>query len=214
MWDPVNGETRITSDPSTQHSPAISGDRIVWEDLRDGRDIYMWDPVNGETCLSTGPSFKQYADISGDWVVWQDDRNGQWDIYMWDPIDGETPLITDLSNQNSPAISGDRIVWHDNRNGQLDIYMVEISVTTEVGEILAAVGEFVADGSIANGGVAESLEALLSQAAAKLDRGNENAALNTLNAFINHVGAQSGKHIDPQAADALISMAQILIDSL
>ena len=40
----IGTETQITTDPSDQHFSAISGDRIVWEDFRNGnRDIFMFD---------------------------------------------------------------------------------------------------------------------------------------------------------------------------
>jgi len=37
-------EVRVTTDPGTQSQAAVSGDRIVWRDSRNGNyDIYLYD---------------------------------------------------------------------------------------------------------------------------------------------------------------------------
>jgi TolB protein len=130
MWNPVNGEMAICTDPRNQMNPSISGDKIVWSDCRnvssstpDNIDIYMWDPVNGERAICTYTGWQDNPAISGDNIVWQDKRNGNWDIYMWDPVNGERAICTDPAIQSHPAISGDKIVWDDDRNGNPDIYM-------------------------------------------------------------------------------------------
>jgi len=71
-----------------------------------------------------------------------------------------------------------------------------------------------AAGAIDNEGIAEALHALVDQAKAKIDQGNVKAATNVLNAFINHVNAQSSKHISTEVAQALIDSAQTVIDNL
>ena len=47
-----------------------------------------------------------------------------------------------------------------------------------------------------------------------MDKGQENAAINKLNAFINQVEAQRGKKITDGQADELIAKAQGIIDSI
>ena len=69
-------------------------------------------------------------------------------------------------------------------------------------------------GHITNDGVANALLAKLDAAQAALDRGQPAVAVNNLNAFINQVQAQSGKHIDPVHADHMIMHAQMVIATL
>ena len=52
------------------------------------------------------------------------------------------------------------------------------------------------------------------QVKTKINQENVNAAQNKLNAFCNLVAAQSGKHIDADAADALLASAQAVSNSL
>jgi len=47
-----------------------------------------------------------------------------------------------------------------------------------------------------------------------LNKGQENAAINKLNAFINQIEAQRGKKITDEEADTLIAEAQRIIDSI
>ncbi|AKB74938.1 cell surface protein [Methanosarcina lacustris Z-7289] len=107
-------ETRITTDEADQQNPAIYGDRIVWQDDRNGGNGYSWKPT------------------------------GNWDIYMYDASTStETRITTSESCQINPVIYGDKIVWQDNRNGEgwdeygrpdgnWDIYMYDLSTKTEI----------------------------------------------------------------------------------
>jgi len=129
-------ERQITTDPHDQERAAISGDRIVWLDSRNGNnDIYMFDLATGTARqVTTDPNDQAAPAISGDRIVWQDARNGGGDIYMFDMFDlasGTERRITTTSNASSPAISADRIVWTDGRNGNFDIYMYDLATGTE-----------------------------------------------------------------------------------
>ena len=67
---------------------------------------------------------------------------------------------------------------------------------------------------IDNKGVAKSLMAKLDGAQVALDRGQTRVALNKLNAFINEVNAQSGKHIAADHAGMLVEHANKVIAAL
>ena len=63
-------------------------------------------------------------------------------------------------------------------------------------------------------GISNSLDAKLESALNALDDLNENndtSAINSLNAFINAVEAQSGKEISEVDADILIALANVII---
>lgn len=65
-----------------------------------------------------------------------------------------------------------------------------------------------ADGSIANGGTAESLRACVAQAEAEIRNGDNDAAIWWLTRFIDHIGRQTPGHITESAARTLIGMVR------
>ena len=69
-------------------------------------------------------------------------------------------------------------------------------------------------GHIDNAGVLQGLQAKLAAASRAYDRGQVSVAVNNLNAFINLVDAQAGKHIDAAHAAHMIHHAQRVIDAL
>jgi beta propeller repeat protein len=127
-------ETQITTDPADQMYPVIYGNRIVWNDDRNGNwDIYMYDlTTSTETPITTNPGYQAFQVIYGNRIVWMDERSGKGDIYMYDlATSTETQITTDLAGQIYPVIHGDRIVWMDERNGNFDIYMYDLATSTE-----------------------------------------------------------------------------------
>jgi len=119
---------------SVQTSPRIWGNRIVWQDNRNGNwDIYWYDIAKKtEHRLTTQSTAEQMPAIDGDRVVWSDARNGNLDIYMYDfKTKVTTRITTNSASQTQPDISGNRIVWHENRNGNLDIYWYDIAKKQE-----------------------------------------------------------------------------------
>ena len=67
---------------------------------------------------------------------------------------------------------------------------------------------------IDNKGILNSLMKKLENAEAAFARGQIKTTINELNAFINEVKAQKGKHIKEEAADILINDAQSLIEQI
>ena len=136
--------TRIISNEAEQGNPDIYGDRIVWQDSRNGGSGYSWDPTGNwdiymydlststETQITTNNSTQKLPAIYEDRIVWEDNRNGNWDIYMYDlSTSMETRITANESNQSEPAIYEDKIVWQDDRNGNWDIYMYDLSTSKE-----------------------------------------------------------------------------------
>lgn len=70
------------------------------------------------------------------------------------------------------------------------------------------------EGHITNAGIANSLLAKLDAAQASLNQGNTHTAINQLQAFINAVSAQAGKHIAADHAEHMIHHAHGVIAAL
>ena len=95
--------------------------------------------------------------------------------------------------------------------GNTTTQSVTFSVTATVQSLKASVNRFYAEGKIDNADIRNSLLDKLNTAQAYLNKGNIKAAQNTLQAFINAVQAQRGKHITVYAADLLIADARWVI---
>lgn len=67
---------------------------------------------------------------------------------------------------------------------------------------------------ITSGGVSNALLAKLKSAEAAQARGQADVAINTVNAFINQVKAQSGKQIEAACADHLLMQAEHVVMAL
>ena len=63
-------------------------------------------------------------------------------------------------------------------------------------------------------GIESSLTSKLDAAIAAMDRGQDKAAVNKLNAFMNQAEAQRGKRISDADTDALIAAAQEIIAAI
>ena len=94
VHDLETGETvQITSGPAARRFAAISGERVVWEDERNGNaDIYLFDLSTGEEIqLTSDPATQADPAISGNRVVWEDFRSGLPEIFMVELPDPSTP---------------------------------------------------------------------------------------------------------------------------
>ena len=98
--------------------------------------------------------------------------------------------------------------------GNTTTQSVTFSVTATVQSLKASVNRFYQEGQIDDLGIRNSLLGKLDTAQAYLDKGQTKAAINTLNAFINSLKAQSGKHITIEAANLLIADANWVIAHL
>ncbi len=79
-------------------------------------------------------------------------------------------------------------------------------VSMDIESIVTQVNQYCADGQISDKGTCNSLLQKLQGAIEARDRGQPQVACNKLNAFVNEVQAQSGKKIDPAAAQVLINL--------
>ncbi len=86
--------------------------------------------------------------------------------------------------------------------------------TVTLQSVMGKVDGYYADGSIKSAGVYNSLIQKLNAAQSAWDDGQANVVVNLLNALINEVSAQTGKHIKPDAAGMLIADFQLIIDKM
>jgi len=124
-------EIQITSDSREQLFPDIWGNRIVWQDYRNGQpEIYMYDLTTKEETRITTNLFKQTSpSIYEHWIFWDDHTKGDddIDIYMYDLNTKEEIQITGAPNQQIYARRWEnKIIWQDNRSGSWNIYLAEI----------------------------------------------------------------------------------------
>ncbi len=125
-------ETRITTNGSASN-PDIYGDRIVWQDTRNGgNDVYMYDrSTNTETRITTSKSAVDPA-IYGNMIVWSDERNGNYgDIYTYDLSAKKETRITTSGSSVNPDIYGNKIVWS---SGGICLYDISTKNVTMIAQ--------------------------------------------------------------------------------
>jgi hypothetical protein len=102
-------------------------------------------------------------------------------------------------------------------DGLTDWVTHSITITTEtitIDTLIMLVEDFYDQGEIDEAEIKESLLDKLYAANKKMDQGKTKTVGNILKAFINHLKAQSGKHVSEEAADTLIAEAKKLQNSL
>lgn len=121
----TNEERPICTANSSQVSPSISGDWVVWSDARDDKDgdptdadydIYAYNMKTGEErAVCTSPGGQTAPRVSGDWVVWEDVHGDATnDIYAYNLSSREERAVcTARGRQTQPEIDGDWVVWAD-----------------------------------------------------------------------------------------------------
>lgn len=133
-------ETQISTGGEATYgfSPAIYGDKIVWQDSRnhfdnqDTDDIYMYNLSSKKETRVTTPTdgLTGIPDIYGDRIVWLDWRNGR-NIYIYNISTSNRSQISVDESASIPSIYDDKIVWADARNGKRHIYVYNVSNSKE-----------------------------------------------------------------------------------
>lgn len=122
-------------DKSFNFNYRISGDKVVWSELRNGNtDIYLYDlKTNQEKRITIDPCVQNYPDISGNKIVWQDYRNQTADIYLYDlETNQEKRIAVDVKGDGRPKINGNMVIWDDLHDGNNDIYLYDLKKNQQV----------------------------------------------------------------------------------
>ena len=98
--------------------------------------------------------------------------------------------------------------------GNMSTQSVTFDVSATSQSLVDSVNRFYDEGQIDNDGVYVSLLSKLNVIQSALDKGKTSLAINTLQAFINDVNAQSGKHITAEAATLLVADAQWVVEHM
>ena len=127
---------------------------------------------------------------------------------VWADLDGtpviEGPLVLYELVPGNHTLTVKATDKADNRSSA----MVTFTVKTDLPSLAKAVDYFYAEGKIDN---ADTYNSLMAKLQAVGGKGKQKTAANVLNAFINVVTAQSGKHITTDAADLLIADAKWIL---
>ncbi len=121
----ITGHVRqITTDPASQFDPAISGNIIVYTDLRNGNaDIYYFDlAANAEIRVTTEPT----PSISGNVVVYDGTRAGERDVFVYDLAAGRETRPALAGVQRNANVSGDWMAFEDVSTGPSAITLYHI----------------------------------------------------------------------------------------
>ena len=116
------GETAaVDATGQDQLDPALSGNRVVWQDFRDAGygEIYCKDLKTGDVRRITNNPHSQYHPaISGDWIVWADTRETQSDIYGFHLLRrNESRITTTPENETRPFLHGKWVVYTEDSAG-------------------------------------------------------------------------------------------------
>ncbi len=124
-----------------QFDARVSGDLVVWNDLRRQLRICRVDPGT-RSCRSLGvprQSFFQAADVSGDVVVWADFRDDDLELFFceYDRVTETCPvqqLTRHPANQLTPSIDGSRVVFEDDRTGVRSVFAIDLPTLAAPGD--------------------------------------------------------------------------------
>ncbi|MFC2047831.1 NosD domain-containing protein [Chloroflexota bacterium] len=102
----------------------------------------------------------------------------------------------------------------DSQGNVSDPVSVTFDIVANADSLLLTIEQMFDEGLIDNPGIVNSLLSKITNALDKIDQGKTMPAENILNAFINYIHAQTGKHISQEAAAILIADAEYIIANL
>ena len=127
---PTVTETYISTS-GFAYNPAIYGDKIVWQDDRNGKtDIYMYDlSTKKETQITNTEQTDENPAIYGDKIVYS--SYGDPEICIYNISTKKETRINISEYAENPVIYGNRIVYASTRSGNTDVYMYNLLTKKE-----------------------------------------------------------------------------------
>ena len=182
--------------------------------------IILNSPIVGIAGETDG-AFQGFANAGGTDLVLREydlDGNELWTTQLGSPADDRVLAIGHSPDFTRTYIAGDTAgAWPGKTSaGGKDVVLVALEVTSNPVDLLAALIDQVNDYN-GHHGIRNSLDAKLDVARkslADLKQHNDNAARNTLAAFISEVEAQRGQWLSDADADLFIAAAQAILDLL
>jgi len=125
--DSDEAKTQITTNPYSQSYPSIYGDKIVYQDFRNGNlDIYMYDlTTNTETQITTNSNSQTFPQIYADKIVYKDDTD--YKIHLYDLSANQEKTLATVSNPSFPQIFNDKVVYQSGSK----IYLYDLNTDIE-----------------------------------------------------------------------------------
>ena len=105
----TGGSSQVTTHPAAQFDPSISGDIVVYTDLRNGpSDIYFTNLDTGTEAIVTGAvGAQQIHDVSGDTIVYTDSGSAPVQVWAYDVATATSARIAPSPfPEREPTISG------------------------------------------------------------------------------------------------------------
>lgn len=132
--------TQLTTDPATQLDPAISGDLVVFTDLRNGNeDVYYVNVATmAEVRVTTSSANQRLNDVNGTTIVFTDLGVPGPHVNAFNVTSATTTTLTSGPSDQNPRIDGSTVVFERGTLGAADVLAVDTG-TLAVTPVAAAV---------------------------------------------------------------------------
>jgi hypothetical protein len=192
---------------AVNHAPVLNliGDRTLNETSTLTFTVTATDP-DGDTLNTTVTGLPQGATF-----------NSTTGVFKWTPSIGQAgtyTLVFTTSDQKGGMDTETITITVTPKSDETKPKEPNDTPTSAIQDLRDKVNDYAASDDIDNKGIVNSLIVKLDAAQSKLASGDTKSAGNIMNAFINRVKAQSGKHITEKAAESLIEDALNILEEL
>jgi beta propeller repeat protein len=134
---------QLTTNQATQLDPAVSGDIVVYTDMRNGNeDIYYYDLSTGiETQITTSSANQRLHDVSGSRIVYSDLSTPGYHIGLYDVSSGSNSSLTAGPSDLNPRIDGDIVVFERGPSNSMDVIAYDLGSWSETPVAITAAHE-------------------------------------------------------------------------